>query len=53
MCEHVEGLLNKLGLVWRKLRLCGGDITFTSSLTYDYEVWSAAQKRWLVILQHN
>ena len=49
MCAHVEGLLNKLGLVWRKLRLCGGDVTFTSALTYDYEVWSAAQKKWLEV----
>lgn len=49
MCEHVESLLNKLGLVWRKLRLCGGDISFTSALTYDYEVWSAAQQRWLEV----
>lgn len=49
MCEHVESLLDKLGLVWRKLRLCGGDISFTSALTYDYEVWSAAQGKWLEV----
>lgn len=49
MCLHVESLLNKLGLVWRKLRLCGGDMSFTSALTYDYEVWSAAQERWLEV----
>ena len=49
MCLHVEGLLDKLGLVWRKLRLCGGDISFTSALTYDYEVWSAAQDKWLEV----
>ena len=49
MCEHVESLLDKLGLVWRKLRLCGGDVSFTSALTYDYEVWSAAQEKWLEV----
>lgn len=49
MCEHVESLLDKLDLVWRKLRLCGGDVSFTAAITYDYEVWSAAQDRWLEV----
>ena len=46
---HVEGLLQKLGLPYRVLRLCGGDISFTSALTYDLEVYSAAQKMWLEV----
>lgn len=49
MCEHVAGLLRELELPFRKLRLCGGDISFTSALTYDFEVFSAAQKRWLEV----
>lgn len=49
MKDHVEGLLTKLGLPWRILRLCGGDMSFTSAITYDFEVWSAAQKRWLEV----
>lgn len=49
MKDHVEGLLRKLGLPWRILRLCGGDMSFTSAITYDFEVWSAAQKRWLEV----
>lgn len=49
MVEHVAGLLDKLGLPFRILRLCGGDIGFTSALTFDFEVWSAAQKRWLEV----
>jgi len=49
MVKHVEGLLIKLGLPYRILRLCGGDISFTSALTYDFEVFSAAQKRWLEV----
>ena len=49
MKAHVENLLNKLGLPWRILRLCGGDMSFTSAITYDFEVWSAAQKRWLEV----
>ena len=49
MKAHVEGLLTKLGLPWRILRLCGGDMSFTSAITYDFEVWSAAQKRWLEV----
>jgi seryl-tRNA synthetase len=49
MVNHVEGLVAKLDLPYRILRLCGGDMSFTSSLTYDFEVWSAAQKRWLEV----
>ncbi len=49
MCEHVAGILNKLGLPFRILRLCGGDLGFTSALTFDFEVYSAAQKRWLEV----
>lgn len=49
MKDHVEGLLEKLGLPWHILRLCGGDMSFTSAITYDFEVWSAAQKRWLEV----
>ena len=49
MVEHVAGLLNDLGLPYRILRLCGGDLGFTSALTYDFEVWSAAQERWLEV----
>lgn len=49
MIAHVEGIVNKLGLPYRILRLCGGDLSFTSAITYDFELWSAAQKRWLEI----
>ena len=49
MKAHVETLLEQLGLPWRILRLCGGDMSFTSAITYDFEVWSAAQKRWLEV----
>ncbi len=49
MLDHVEGLLIKLGLPYHILRLCGGDMSFTSSICYDFEVWSAAQKRWLEV----
>ncbi len=49
MVNHVEGLIKKLELPYRILRLCGGDMSFTSALTYDFEVWSAAQKRWLEV----
>jgi seryl-tRNA synthetase len=49
MCGHVESLLNELELPWRKLRLCAGDMSFASALTYDYEVYSAAQERWLEV----
>jgi seryl-tRNA synthetase len=49
MVTHVENLVRKLDLPYRILRLCGGDMSFTSALTYDFEVWSAAQKRWLEV----
>ncbi len=49
MLEHVAGLLVKLKLPYRILRLCGGDLGFTSALTYDFEVFSAAQERWLEV----
>ncbi len=49
MVLHVEKLLNVLGLPYRILRLCGGDMGFASAITYDFEVWSAAQKRWLEV----
>ena len=46
---HVEGIVKSLGLPYRILRLCGGDMSFTSALTYDFEVYSEAQKRWLEV----
>jgi seryl-tRNA synthetase len=49
MVSHIENLLQKLELPYRVLRLCGGDMGFTSALTYDLEVWSAAQQRWLEV----
>ena len=49
MVAHVENLVAKLGLPYRVLRLCGGDISFTSALTYDFEVFSAAQEKWLEV----
>jgi seryl-tRNA synthetase len=49
MVNHVENLVSKLELPYRILKLCGGDMSFTSALTYDFEVWSAAQKRWLEV----
>ena len=49
MVEHIRGLLRELELPFRTLRLCGGDLGFTSALTYDLEVWSAAQGRWLEV----
>lgn len=49
MVQHVKGLLESLNLPYRILRLCGGDMSFTSALTYDFEVYSAAQKRWLEV----
>ncbi|MDR3693128.1 serine--tRNA ligase [Mucilaginibacter sp.] len=49
MVSHVQGLLKKLGLPYRVLRLCGGDMGFGSALTYDLETWSAAQQRWLEV----
>ncbi len=49
MKDHVQGLLDKLGLPWHILRLCGGDMSFTSAITFDFEVYSAAQGRWLEV----
>ena len=49
MVNHVETLVQKLGLPYRILRLCGGDMSFTSALTYDFEVYAAAQQRWLEV----
>ncbi|MBK9567374.1 MAG: serine--tRNA ligase [Saprospiraceae bacterium] len=49
MVEHVKGLLAKLELPYRILRLCGGDMSFNSALTFDFETWSAAQGRWLEV----
>jgi seryl-tRNA synthetase len=49
MVSHVESLVSDLELPYRIMRLCGGDMSFTSALTYDFEVWSAAQKRWLEV----
>lgn len=49
MVKHVEGLVSSLGLPYRILRLCGGDMSFTSALTYDFEVYSEAQGRWLEV----
>ncbi len=49
MKDHVQGLLEKLELPWHILRLCGGDMSFTSAITFDFEVYSAAQKRWLEV----
>jgi seryl-tRNA synthetase len=49
MVAHVEKLIQTLGLHYRILRLCGGDMSFASALTYDFEVWSAAQERWLEV----
>ncbi|MFY0591875.1 serine--tRNA ligase [Roseivirga sp.] len=49
MCDHVEGILKKLELPYRVLRLCSGDLGFTSVLTFDFEVYSAAQEKWLEV----
>ncbi len=49
MCDHVASLLEKLELPYRKLKLCGGDMGFTSALTFDFEVFAAAQKKWLEV----
>jgi seryl-tRNA synthetase len=49
MVAHVENLVSQLELPYRILKLCGGDMSFTSALTFDFEVWSAAQKRWLEV----
>ncbi len=49
MVAHVEGILNKLELPYRIVKLCGGDMSFASALTYDFEVYSAAQQKWLEV----
>lgn len=49
MKDHVQSLLDRLGLPWHILRLCGGDMSFTSAITFDFEVWSGAQERWLEV----
>lgn len=49
MVEHVKGILTDVELPFRILRLCGGDMGFTSAMTYDFEVWSAAQEKWLEV----
>lgn len=49
MADHVAGLLEKLQLPWRMIKLCGGDMSFTSALTYDFEVFSSAQNKWLEV----
>ena len=49
MVAHIEGLIQKLQLPYRVLRLCGGDMSFTASLCFDFEVYSAAQERWLEV----
>ena len=49
MVDHVASILEELELPYRILRLCGGDLSFTSSLTYDFEVYSAGQERWLEV----
>ena len=49
MVNYVQSLVEKLELPWRILRLCGGDMSFTSALTFDFEVYSAAQQRWLEV----
>ena len=49
MKDYVAGLLTKLGLPFRIVKLCGGDISFTSAMTYDFEVYSAAQQKWLEV----
>lgn len=49
MKDYVASLLTKLNLPFRIVKLCGGDISFTSAMTYDFEVWSAAQQKWLEV----
>jgi seryl-tRNA synthetase len=49
MVRHVKSILTELGLPFRILRLCGGDLGFTAALTFDFEIWSAAQERWLEV----
>jgi seryl-tRNA synthetase len=49
MVDHVEGLVKSLNLPYRILKLCGGDVSFTSALTFDFEVFSVAQEKWLEV----
>jgi seryl-tRNA synthetase len=49
MASHIESLVKKLGLYYRIVKLCGGDLSFTSAMTYDFEVYAAAQKKWLEV----
>ncbi len=49
MCTYVQGLLEKLALPYRMVRLCGGDLGFSAALTCDFEVWAAGQRRWLEV----
>jgi len=49
MANHIESLVKKLGLYYRIVKLCGGDLSFTSAMTYDFEVYAAAQKKWLEV----
>jgi seryl-tRNA synthetase len=49
MVSYVESLVQKLELPYRIVKLCGGDMGFTSAMTYDFEVWSAAQQKWLEV----
>jgi seryl-tRNA synthetase len=49
MCEHVSSLLRKLEIPFRIVKLCGGDLSFTSAMTYDFEIYSAAQQKWLEV----
>ena len=49
MIDHIKSLLQKLGLQYRVLRLCGGDTGFAAAITYDFEVYSAAQEKWLEV----
>ena len=49
MADHIASILNELGLPYRMVQLCGGDLGFTSALTFDFEVYSAGQKRWLEV----
>jgi len=49
MVDHVKGLLESLELHYRVVRLCGGDLGFAAAITYDFEVWSAAQEMWLEV----
>jgi len=49
MVEHISNLLKQLGLTFRIIKLCGGDLGFTSALTYDFEIYAPAQKKWLEV----